>query len=173
MASIINGIANNSDVQSMIVSMFNKINSATINASKNVQNTKEKSISSAEFIKSLEEQLQKSEKFTPEVNKNTHNEIGMPAGMTISDDNTITKDSFNKLLNSVIETLDENSDGKISQQEMENFTEKLSHLGNSETTGSLASSKAGEFLKNQATNFIQKLIDKYKDNSESILGIFV
>ncbi|MBR2526227.1 hypothetical protein IKE67_07135 [bacterium] len=173
MASIINTIANNSDVQSMIVSMFNKINSATINASKNIQSEKVKSISSADFVKSLEEQLQKSEKFTPEVNKNAHNEIGMPAGMTISDDNTITKDSFNKLLNSVMETLDENSDGKISQQEMENFTEKLSHLGNSETTGSLASSKAGEFLKNQATNFIQKLIDKYKDNSESILGIFV
>ena len=66
-----------------------------------------------------------------------------------------------------------NSDGKISEKEIKNFTEKLSKSDDVETTGSLASSKAGDFLKNQASNFIQKLIDKYKDNSESVLGIFV
>ena len=173
MSSIINGIANNGDMQAMIVSMFNKINNATINSSKNFQNNNVNSISSADFVKSLEEQFKKSEKIAPEISKNAQEQIGMPAGMTISDDNTIMKDSFKELINSVMENLDENKDGKISQQEMENFTEKLSHSKNAETTGSLASSKAGDFLKNQASNFIQKLIDKYKDNSGSVLGIFV
>lgn len=173
MSSIINGIANNSDMQAMIVSLFNKINNATINSSKNSQDSK-KSISSAEFVKSLEEQLKKSESLNVQDNKvSTQKQLGMPAGMTISEDNIISKDSFKELINSVMENLDKNSDGKISEDEIKDFTEKLSQAGQTETTGSLASSKAGDFLKNQATNFIQKLIDKYKDNSESILGIFV
>lgn len=172
MSSIINGISNNSDMQAMIVSMFNKINNATISASKNIQNDRQKSISSAEFVKSLEEQLQKSEN-TTDLNKNIQGQIGMPAGMSISDDNTITKDSFKELISSIMNNLDKNSDGEISQQEIKDFTEKLSKTGDTETTGTLASSKAGEFLKNQASNFIQKLIDRYKDNSDSILGLFV
>jgi len=173
MSSIINGITNNSDMQAMIVSMFNKINNATISASKNTQNNRINSISSSDFVKSLEEQFKKSEKISNDVNKNIQEQIGMPAGMTVSEDNTITKDAYKNLISSIMDKLDENKDGKISQKEMEDFTDKLSKTNDSETTGTLASSKAGEFLKNQAGNFIQKLIDRYKDNSDSILGIFV
>ena len=52
MSSTINSIAQNSDMQAMIVSMFNKINNATINAGQNKSD--EKSISSADFVKALE-----------------------------------------------------------------------------------------------------------------------
>jgi len=175
MSSIINNLAQNSDMQSMILSMFNKINNATINAGQNVSPNGEKGISVEEFVKTLEVQLKKA---VADVSENSNNitkneQTGMPAGMKINDDNSITKDSYQEILKSIMENLDENSDGKITQEEMQHFSDKLSHAGNAETTGTLASSNVGEFLKNQAGNFIQKLIDKYKDNSESILGIFV
>ena len=97
----------------------------------------------------------------------------MPAGMKIDEDNNIIKESYKELLQSIMENLDENSDGKISQDEMKNFVNKLSQSGNTETTGTLASSNAFDFIKNQAGTFIQKLIDNYKDNGGSILGISV
>lgn len=171
MSSTINSIAQNSDMQAMIVSMFNKINNATINAGQNKSD--EKSISSADFVKALEKQLQKSTESVGENNQNSSNQIGMPAGMKIDEDNNIIKESYKELLQSIMENLDENSDGKISQDEMKNFVNKLSQSGNTETTGTLASSNAFDFIKNQAGTFIQKLIDNYKDNGGSILGISV
>ena len=176
MSSIVNNIGNNSDMQAMVLSMFNKINNATINAAQKTGVNGINEISMSDFAKTLEEQLKKSDNNVLNHNQNSdiQNKIGIPAGMNLSEDNTIVKDSYKNLVNSIMESLDENSDGKITKKEMENFTDKISSKdSNTETTGSLASSKAGDFLKNQASNFIQKLIDKYKDNSESILGIFV
>ena len=171
MSSTINSIAQNNDMQAMIVSMFNKINNATISAGQN--KTDEKSISSVDFVKALEKQLQKSTESVNENNQNSNNQVGMPAGMKIDEDNNLIKESYKELLQSIMENLDENSDGKISQDEMKNFVNKISQSGNTETTGTLASSKAFDFIKNQAGTFIQKLIDNYKDNGGSISGIFV
>jgi len=171
MSSTINSIAQNNDMQAMIVSMFNKINNATISAGQN--KTDEKSISSVDFVKALEKQLQKSNESVNENNQNSNNQVGMPAGMKIDEDNNLIKESYKELLQSIMENLDENSDGKISQDEMKNFVNKISQSGNTETTGTLASSKAFDFIKNQAGTFIQKLIDNYKDNGGSISGIFV
>lgn len=175
MSSIINGISNNSDMQAMILSMFDKINNAAINAAQKVQTDKQKIINSSDFVKVLEEQFAKADAVVPHENgtQNLQNKLGMPAGMNVAQDETITKDSFKELIGSIMENLDENSDGKISKQEIENFKDKLTQSNDVETTGTLASANAGDFLKNQASNFIQKLIDKYKDNSDSILGIFV
>ena len=175
MSSIINGISQNSDMQAMIMSMFNKINNATINAGKDVKTSGVEGISSSEFVKELEKQLKMSEDLLSGKNNLTNKaeQVGMPSNLSVSEDNSITKDIYGELVSSIINNLDKNSDGKISEKEIKNFTEKLSKSDDVETTGSLASSKAGDFLKNQASNFIQKLIDKYKDNSESVLGIFV
>ena len=98
MSSTINSIAQNSDMQAMIVSMFNKINNATINAGQNKSD--EKSISSADFVKALEKQLQKSTESVGENNQNSSNQIGMPAGMKIDEDNNIIKESYKELLQS-------------------------------------------------------------------------
>ncbi len=174
MSSTINGISQNSDMQAMILSMFNKINNATINAGQNSFASEEKGVSNADFVKALETQLQKSvDTQILEQNTNKNSKLGMPAGMTIDDENNIVNESYKELLNSIVENLDKNSDGKITEQEMKDFSGKISQKGDAETTGTLASSKAGEFLKNQASAFIQKLIDNYKDNSSSVLGIFV
>ncbi len=171
MSSIVNSIVQNSDMQAMIVSMFNKINNATINAGQS--KIDEKSISNVDFVKALEEQLQKSTDDISNNNREANNQVGMPSGMKIDDENNIIKEQYKELLNNIIENLDKNSDGKITEQEMKDFTNKISQSGNTETTGTLASSKAMDFLKNQASNFIQKLIDNYKDNGGSISGIFV
>ena len=174
MSSLISSIANNSNVQAMIVNMFNKINDATINAGQNKANDI-KSISSEDFVKALENQFKKSASNVSDSVKIdiTEGQIGMPAGMKISEDNSIIKESYQELLKSIMDNLDKNSDGTISQEEMTDFMNKISQSKNAETTGTLASSKAFYYLKNQAGTFIQKLIDKYKDNSDSILGISV
>lgn len=174
MSSTINGVSQNSDMQAMILSMFNKINNATINAGQNSFVSEEKGVSNVDFVKALESQLQKSiDTQILEQNSNKNTKLGMPVGMTLDDENNIVNESYKELLNSIVENLDKNSDGKITEQEMKDFSGKISQKGDAETTGTLASSKAGEFLKNQASAFIQKLIDNYKDNSSSVLGIFV
>lgn len=174
MSSLINNISQNGDMQAMIVSMFNKINNATINSAQSASLKDEKSVSTSDFVKSLEEQLQKSVDTKVLENSNARNSaLGIPAGMRVDEENNIIKESYQELLKTIMEKLDENSDGKISSEEMSNLKDQLVQSGNPETTGTLASSNAGDFLKTQASKFIQKLIDKYKDNSESILGIFV
>lgn len=174
MSSIINSISQNSDMQAMILSMFNKINNATINAGQNSSANEEKGITKVDFVKTLEAQLQKSvDTQVLEQHTNKNIQFGMPAGMTIDENNNIVKDSYKQLLDNIVQSLDENSDGKITESEMKDFSDKISKSENAETTGTLASSKAGDFLKNQASAFIQKLIDNYKGNGNSVLGIFV
>lgn len=174
MSSTINGISQNSDMQAMILSMFNKINNATINAGQNSLASEGKDVSKADFIKTLEAQLEKTlDTNVLEHNFNKNTQLGMPAGMSIDDKNNIIKESYKDLINGIMENLDKNSDGKITGQEMKDFTDKISQKGNAETTGTLASSKTFEFLKSQAGSFIQKLIDNYKDNGGSISGIVV
>lgn len=174
MSSIINSIVQNKDMQSMIFSMFNKINNATLNAGQKASAKSTDGISNEDFVKALEEQLNKTAVENPNDKSRAQSvQSGMPAGMSIDGENNIVNPSYKELLNSIVENIDNNSDGKITEQELQSFTDKLTHGKTHETTGNLASSKTFDFLKNQAGTFIQKLIDSYKDNGGSISGISV
>ena len=176
MSSIIGGMSQMSDIQSQIWQMYNKINNATIDAGqKQIEDSPEAKISGEEFAKALEEQYQKQNEFVlnNEMNFLQSEQLGMPAGLNITEVGS-TNESYQTLINtlmeSMMENLDKNSDGHLSQEEVQGLENVLNRTPNSETTGNLATN--GSSFKNQASNFIQKLIDSYKDKG-SINGLNV
>ena len=149
MSSIIGGMSQITDFQSQIWQMYNKINNATINEGQKHSLESTTEISGEDFIKVLEEQLEKekqqifgSEKFFIQDEK-----LGMPAGMNITEVGE-TEESYQSIINSLLESMMDNLN--------KNPQDNLSKAPDTETTGSLAFSK---------TNYIQKLIDSYKNNA--------
>lgn len=177
MSSIIGGMSQMSDIQSQIWQMYNKINNATIDAGqKHLEEFSEaNAIAGEDFAKALEEQYQKQNQqvLNNEMNFMQTEQLGMPAGLNITEVGS-TDESYqgliNTLMESMMENLDKNSDGHVSSDEIQGLEKVLNKTPNAETTGSLASNSG--FFKNQASNFIQKLIDTYKDKG-SINGLNV
>lgn len=147
MSSIIGGMSQISDFQSQIWQMYNKINNATINEGQ--KHSIETEVSGEDFIRNLEAQLEKekqevfgSEKFFMQDEK-----LGMPAGLNITEVGA-PEESYQSIINSLMESMMDNLN--------KNPQDNLSKAPSTETTGSLAFSK---------TNYIQKLIDSYKDKA--------
>ena len=162
MSSITSGIGQVSDLQSQIWQMYNKINNATIDAGqKNSVSAIDDESVSKDFIKSLEEQFQKqNQQVFDEENLFIKDEsIGMPAGLNIQEVGEPEK-SYQSIIESLTESMTQNSE------------QNLAGTPDSETTGSLAFLNTGDNIKTQASNFIQKLIDTYKDKG-SINGLNV
>ncbi len=165
MSAIIGGISQNSDLQSMIFQMFNKINNATINSGEKTSALDTtKAINVEDFARNLEKQLQV-EKEIQKPNQNGLKAIKLdnPATFNITNADENSVDFYKEILNSVIESLKETE---------EKSDVKISKTPSVENAGSIASADMGDSLKNLAGSFIQKLIDNYKDKG-SILGINV
>ncbi len=175
MSSIMGGMSQISDLQSQIWQMYNKINNATIDAGqKHLSEGIDENVASEDFVKALEEQFQKQTQqvLDKEVNLLQSEQMGMPAGMNISEvgEADVSYQSLiDSLMESMMNNLDKNSDGHVSQDEMKNLEKAISQTPDIETTGSIAFSNSAT---NKASNFIQKLIDTYKDKG-SINGINV
>lgn len=98
--------------------------------------------------------------------------MGMPAGMNITEigeADASYQNMINSLMESMMDNLNKNSDEHVSQDEMKKLKNSISQTPDIETTGSIAFSNSAT---NKASNFIQKLIDTYKDKG-SINGINV
>jgi hypothetical protein len=167
MSSITSGIGQMSDLQSQIWQMYNKINNATINSAsqQSSESVEFNGVSSQDFVKALEEQLQKQSEqvLNNEANLMQSEQLGMPSSLSISEvgvENNSYQDVINSLMNSMAENNSENSN------------QQQPNVSDIETTGVLATNHAGISFKSQASNFIQKLIDSYKDKG-SIIGLNV
>lgn len=152
MSSITGGLGQISDLQTQIWQMYNKINNATINeGQKHVVETVDNDLLREDFVKTLEEQMQKQNQPNLETNLLQNEQLGMPAGLNITQAGSVNE-SYDSIISSLMESLSQQND---------NLKIKTT---NTETTGSLA------FKHNSASNFIQKLIDSYKDKG-SVNGI--
>lgn len=165
MSAIIGGISQNSDLQSMIFQMFNKINNATINSGEKTSALDTtKAINTEDFARNLEKQLQAEQEAQKPNNSGLKAiKLDNPATFNITNAEESSADFYKEILNSVMETLKEAE---------ESASNKASKAPSVENAGSIASADLGDSLKNLAGEFIQKLIDNYKDKG-SILGINV
>lgn len=176
MSSITGGMSQISDMQTKIWQMYNQINNATISVGqKNFQDDSEVSVLNQDFVKALEEQMQKQEKqvLTEQTNFEQHQELGMPIWLNITDVGA-KEQSYEMIINDLMNSLADDLNNKSKEQFSNNKNGEINNLSqtpSTETTGSLASLNVGEF-KNQAGNFIQKLIDAYKDRG-SVIGLNV
>ena len=185
MVATVSSIASNNDIQLMTAQMFSKMNKADNDGVKGLSLEEVTSIDTsndeggAAFIKSLQEQFETLDANSDgqlsqeemSYTKPTQDKLGMPAGMELSEEVDAYQQLINSLMNSLVSSLDTDGDGKISQDELKEGLNKITEKSsNTEAAGSVAKSELGDSIKNLAGNFIQKLIDNYKNN-DGLQGI--
>lgn len=185
MVATVSSIASNNDIQLMMAQMFSKMNKADNDGVKGLSLEELTSIDTsndeggAAFIKSLQEQFETLDANSDgqlsqeemSYTKPTQDKLGMPAGMEFSEEVDAYQQLINSLMNSLVSSLDTDGDGKISQDELKEGLNKITEKSsNTEAAGSVAKSELGDSIKNLAGNFIQKLIDNYKNN-DGLQGI--
>ncbi len=175
--STIGALTTNTDLQSLMAKMYGngigKVNSAKENLESLLVTNSNDIDKNNDFLNKLQEQyhslgLNKAQdeqglQETQLINQ----ELGIPSGMQIqgveeSSDTNSYQNLLDKLMGSIEKALDKDDDGEVSQQEMkEGFENLAKHVPNNEVAGTLANLGSG---KNMAGNFIQNLINNYKDN---------
>lgn len=168
--STIGALTANTDLQSLMAKMYGNSTSKVNSAKENLESllaTNSNDISkNNDFLNKLQEQyhslgLNKSESVQG------LQESGIPSNLKIEGVNETSesnsyKNLLDKLMGSIEKALDTDGDGKVSQQELKEGFEKLAKkVPNNEVAGTLANLGSG---KNLAGNFIQGLINNYKDN---------
>ncbi len=175
--STIGALTANTDLQSLMAKMYGNSTSKVNSAKENLESllaTNSNDISkNNDFLNKLQEQyhslgLNKSESVQGlQESQLINQEFGIPSNLKIEGVNETSesnsyKNLLDKLMGSIDKALDTDGDGKVSQQELKEGFEKLAKkVPNNEVAGTLANLGSG---KNLAGNFIQGLINNYKDN---------
>lgn len=175
--STIGALTTNTDLQSLMAKMYgnstNKVNSAKDNLENLLATSSNDIKSNNDFLNTLQEQyhslgLNKAQDIQGlQENQLINQELGIPSGLQIQDaSETSNPNSYqnllDKLMGSLEKALDKDGDGQVSQEEMQEGFENLAKkVPNNEVAGTIANLGSG---KNMAGNFIQGLINNYKDN---------
>ena len=175
--STIGALTANTDLQSLMTKMYGnstgKINSAKENLENLLASSSNEIDKNDDFLNKLQEQyhslgLNKTQELQSIQEAQLINqELGIPSGLQIQGVNEVSKTNsyqnlLDKLMGSMEKALDKNGDGEVSRQEIKDGFENLAKkVPNNEVAGTLANLGSG---KNMAGNFIQSLINNYKDN---------
>lgn len=174
--STIGALTANIDLQSLMAKMYanntSKVNSAKDNLESLLASNSNNIDKNNDFLNQLQEQYHSLGLKSHEIQGNQdsqliNQELGIPAGLQIQDASETSNSSsyqnlLDKLMGSLEKALDKDGDGQVSQQELkEGFENLAKKVPNNEVAGTLANLGSG---KNLAGNFIQGLINNYKDN---------
>lgn len=175
--STIGALTANTDLQSLMAKMYGngigKVNNAEENLESLLVTNSNDINKNDDFLNKLQEQyhslgLNKTEDVQGLQDSQLINqELGIPSSLQIQsvEDSANTNSYQNlldKLMGSIEKALDKDGDGEVSQQEFkEGFENLAKKVPNNEVAGTLANFGSG---KNLAGNFIQGLINNYKDN---------
>ena len=175
--STIGALTANTNLQSLMAKMYGngieKVNSAKENLESLLVTNSNDINKNDNFLNKLQEQyhslgLSKTESTQGLQNLQSINqEFGIPSNLQIqgleeSSSTESDKSLLDKLMGSLENALDKDGNGEVSQQEFKEGLENLAKkVPNNEVAGTLANLGSG---KNLAGNFIQSLINNYKDN---------